>query len=236
LMERIVGLRVTSNTIVRDFVAQVDEVTTNGQGYLVGVSDVGNPYYHHDELIVEATCEVPTESVVTTIKELHKRHYKGDSVKGMDIEKITKEIKTQTFQATGMGVPRAPAIKQAMQKSQISMPDWAAETVKAEGQGVPPADVAGTPQGRLMAARAAEVVAKRKLGEQVLGLRIDSSTTVRDFIAQHDEINTELNGYITGSYVKSTTYDNEGTATVVVEMPAMQIWEAVHTYIRTSRI
>ena len=236
LVERIKGLRITSDTIVRDFVAESDVITAEARDFLVGAQESGKPYYHHDELIVEVTYEVPVESVITTIKELHKRHYKGDKVTGMDIEKVTKELKSQTFQATGTGVPRAPAIRQAMEKVQVTIPDWAAETVKAEGHGVPPADKTGTPQGKLMAARAAELDAKRKLGEQVMGLRIDSTTTVRDFIAEHDEINTELNAYIVGSFVKTTSFDSEGTATVVVEMPAMQIWEVVHTCMRVSRI
>jgi hypothetical protein len=65
-----------------------------------------------------------------------------------------------------------------------------------------------------------------------MGLVIESSTTVRDFVAQRDDINTQLNAYLTGSYVKSTIYDADGTATVIVEMPAMPVWEVVHTYMR----
>jgi hypothetical protein len=83
-----------------------------------------------------------------------------------------------------------------------------------------------------MAARAAELDAKRQLGEQVMGFKINSSTTVRDFVAERDEIDTQLDAYIQGSYVKSTSYDAEGKATVTVEMPAMQIWEVVNTYIQ----
>lgn len=86
-----------------------------------------------------------------------------------------------------------------------------------------------------MAARAAELDAKRKLAEEVMGFHIDSSTTVRDFVTENDEINAQLNTYLLGSYVKSTKYDSDGTATVVVEMPAMQVWEVVHAYIKIKR-
>lgn len=235
LVERIKGLRLTSETLVRDFVAESDVITTEAQDTLVGAQEVGGPYYHHDDLIVEVTLEVPVESVITTIKTLHKRHYKGDRVTGTDIEHVTQNLRSRTFEATGMGVPRPQAIQIAAARVQVSIPDWAAEMVRADGNGVPPADMAGTPQGRLMAARAAEVDAKRNLAERIMGFRIDSSTTVQDFVTQHDEINTQLNAYITGSYVKSTRYDGDGTATVTVEMPAMQIWEIVHEYIRISR-
>ncbi|MBN2559672.1 MAG: hypothetical protein JXQ75_01910 [Phycisphaerae bacterium] len=235
LVERIKGLRITSDTLVRDFVAESDVITTEARATLVGAQET-RTYWHNDELIVEVTYEVPIESVITTIKSLHKRHYKGDKVTGMDIERVTKELRQRKFEATGMGVPRPQAIRVAAEKLEMSIPDWVGQTIRAEGNGVPRSDLAGTPQGKLMAARAAELDAKRRLAEEVMGFQIDSSTTVRDFVTEHDEINTQLNAYIVGSYVKSTTYDSEGTATVMVEMPAMQVWEVVHTYMRVERM
>ncbi len=235
LVERIKGLRITSDTLVRDFVAESDVITTEARATLTGAQEVGKPYYHHDELIVEVTYEVPVESVITTIKTLHKRHYKGDRVSGMDIEEVTKTLKTQTFQATGMGVPRPEHMQAAIAKMDEKIPDWIGQIISAEGAGVPPDDKSGTPQGKLMAARAAEMDAKRKLAEEVMGFMIDSSTTVRDFVTEHDEIRARLNTFLHGSYVKSTRYDGDGTAYVTVEMPAMQVWDVVHTYIRIRR-
>ena len=236
LIERIKGLRVSSETHVRDFVAESDVIDTEARATMTGMHQVGKPYYHDDEMIVEVTCEVPVESVITTIKELHKRHYKGDKVSGMDIENVTQELKTQTFQATGMGVPRPAAIKTVSTSMHEPMPDWISENVRAEGNGVAPKDAQSDAQGRLMAARAAELDAKRKLGERVMGFMIDSSTSVKDFITAHDQIGTQLNGYMTGAHVVSTKFDDVGTATVTVEMPAMQVWEVVHTCIRTSKM
>ncbi len=235
LVERIKGLRITSDTLVRDFVAESDVITTEARASLVGAHET-RTFYHHDELICEVTYQVPIESVITTIKSLHKRHYKGNKVTGVDIEKITQQLKRRTFDATGMGVPPPRIIQQAAVKMETTIPDWVGQTVRAEGNGVPPADMAGTPQGKLMAARAAELDAKRRLAEEVKGFAIDSHTTVRDFVTEHDEINTQLNAFMIGAYVKSTSYNSEGTATVVMEMPAMQIWEVVHTYIRIQNM
>lgn len=234
LVERIKGLRITSDTLVRDFVTESDVITAEAREFLVGAREV-KTYYHDNELIVEVVYQVPTESVVTTIKSLHKRHYKGDRVTGMDIEKVTKEIKRQTFEATGMGVPPPAQIKAVAVKIKMDIPDWATQpAVTAEGKGVSPEDKAGTPQGKLMAARAAELDAKRRLAEQVWGLTIDSSTTVKDFVTERDEIRTQLDAYIQGSYVKSTRWDGE-EATVVVELMPMQVWEVVHTYIKIRK-
>ena len=66
--------------------------------------------------------------------------------------------------------------------------------------------------------------------------QIESNESACDsVITQHDDINTQLDAYLTGSYVKSTNYDSDGTATVVVEMPAMPVWEIVHTYMRIAQ-
>lgn len=236
LIERLKGLRITSDTLVRDFVAESDVITAEARATLTGAHEVGRPYYHTDELIVEVKMEVPVESVITTVKSLHKRHYKGNRVTASDIEKITQTLRKRKFQATGMGVPKPQEIRAAAVKLKTNIPDWTGRMIRAEGNGVPPEGKAGTPQGKLMAARAAELDAKRRLAEEVMGFQIDSTTRVRDFVTEHDEINSQLNNFIQGSYVKSTSYDADGTATVVVEMPAMQVWEVVHTYIRIKRM
>jgi len=235
LVERIKGLRLTSDTLVRDFVAESDVITTTAKATLTGAYEVEKPYYHDNELIVEVTYEVPVESVITTIKSLHKRLYKGNRVTGMDIEKVTRQLKTRKFRAVGMGVPKPQYVKIAAAKTETRVPEWAGQVITATGQGVPPADKTGTPQGKLMAARAAELAAKRALAERVKGFSIDSNTVVRDFVTEHDEINSQLDAVIYDAYVRSTTYDSEGTATVVVEMPAMRAWEIVNTYVRIKR-
>lgn len=231
LVERLKGLRITSDTTVRDFVAESDQIWATAQSTLTGAYEVGHPYYHSDELIVEVTYEVPVQSVITTINELHKRHYKGNKISAMDIKKVTQRLQKQKFQAVGMGVPRPQAIKAVAVKTQTSIPDWASNPIRAEGNGVPPDDKIGTPQGKLMAARAAELDAKRRLAEEIMGLQIDSNTMVRDFVTEHDEINTQVDTVLVNSYVRSTNWDSDGTATVVVEIPGMQVWQVINTYV-----
>ena len=53
-----------------------------------------------------------------------------------------------------------------------------------------------TAQGKLRAARAAELDAKRRLVEQVYGLSLSSTTTVRDFVTENDEIETQVNALL----------------------------------------
>jgi len=233
LLERIKGLRINSDTQVRDFVAESDTIRTIAEGTLIGATEVRH-YLHADEPIAEVTMEVPVESVIECIKELHSKSIKGHRVKGTDITEVARSIQTQTFQATGMGVPPPQVLRRfnaVVQNPVDQLPAWAMQTIRATGNGVPPADKAGTPQGRLLAARAAEVDAKRNLAEQVNGLQIMSSTTVRDFVTERDEIRAQMSAVLLGAAVEKTSFDGD-TATVVVSLPGMAVWDVLHDELR----
>lgn len=231
LAERIKGLRITSNTTVRDFVTESDTITTSMEAFLRGATDK-QVYLHSDELIAEVTVVVPVEQVITQIKEIHSRHYKGDAVSGLDIEKVSETLVKKDFEATGMGVPRQDFIVRYNATAEVKIPDWVQTPVQAEGNGTDPAFE--TAQGRLKAARAAELDAKRKLAEQIAGLQINSTTLVRDFVTQHDEISTAMDAIMVESSVKSTRFA-DGVAYVTVEVPAAKVWAVVNDYNRPNR-
>lgn len=232
LLERIKGMRITSDTVVRDFVAESDRIDTIASGTLVGAS-VTRRYYHDDEPIAEVTVQVPLESVIRTIKAIHARSIQGDRVKATDIQKVTTRIKRQTFEATGMGIPPQKYIKkyEAQAQRKYDTPDWAMQKIRMDGNGVPPQDKAGTAQGKLLAARAAELDAKRRLAEYVRGLQISSETQVRDFVTEHDEISTYMDAVLVGAMVEKTEFDGE-TATVTVSIPGMELWEPISERLR----
>ncbi len=221
LAERIKGLRLTSRTQVRDFVAESDTITTELNALLVGAEEVGT-YLHSDELIAEVTMKVSTEQVVETIKTLHSRHYKGDDVRGHDIESVVKTIVKRDFEATGQGVPPPQYIQKFAANLGIELPEWSTQPLEAEGQGTDP-DL-GSPQGRLRAARAAELDARRKLAERIVGLRLRGETTIRDSIVQHDELSAFVDAVIVDAVVTETKF-TDTTATVKVSVPGMRVWQ-----------
>ncbi len=234
LVERIQGLRVTSDTLVRDFVTESDQIQAITRGTLVGQKEV-RVYYHHDEPIVEVTMQVPVESVIRTIRELHTRRVQGDRVTGTDITNLTESIKTQTFEATGMGIPPQKFIAKVAETASVRFPEWAQAPIRMTGKGVPPADKADTPQGKLLAIRAAELDAKRKLLEHIQGLMISSDTSVRDFVTEHDDIRAHLEGILVGSQVEKTEFA-DGEATVTVSVPGMQVWQVIHERLRVTKL
>lgn len=223
LLEQIQGLRLTSNTLVRDFITESDEIRTQAQGIVVGAYRVGK-YLHDDDLIVEVTMEVPVSRVLTKIKELHAEHYRGSTVTTTDITNIRKTIQRDKIRATGSGVPRAQFLSKAVSAG-FEMPPWMNRTIEATGQATDP-DIR-TAQGKLKAARAATVDAMRKLAEQVYGLEISASTTVHDFITANDDIITQVDAVISGAVAGPANFEGD-VATVRVTIPAAEVWSVVH--------
>lgn len=97
--------------------------------------------------------------------------------------------------------------------------NWSAGYIEAVGIGAPPDRYIGKPQARPNALRAAEVVAKRNLLEITKGVRIDSSTTVKDYAVESDVINSQVEGVVKGAQVVKQEYMSDGTVEVTVRMP-----------------
>jgi len=97
--------------------------------------------------------------------------------------------------------------------------NWSAGYIEAVGIGAPPDRYIGKPQARPNALRAAEVVAKRNLLEITKGVRIDSSTTVKDYAVESDVINSQVEGFVKGAQVVKQEYMSDGTVEVTVRMP-----------------
>jgi hypothetical protein len=96
--------------------------------------------------------------------------------------------------------------------------DWTTGVITAVGIGAPPAQPANAAQARAMAERAAQVVAYRNLLEAVKGVRVDSTTTVENFMVTSDVIRTEVNGIIQGATVMNKKYMSDGSVEVTVGM------------------
>jgi hypothetical protein len=227
LAERIKGLRLTSRTQVRDFMAASDEITAEMDTLLVGAEEIGS-YLHNDELIAEVTMRVPTEQVITTIKALYSRRFKDDDpddTRGHDIENVVKTVVKRDFEATGEGVPPVQYLRKYNETAALPLPDWSMGPLEAQGEATDPA--IETSQGKLKAARAAELDAKRKLAERIVGLTLQGNTTVRDFVTQHDDLTGMVDALIVNALVTKTEFTGS-TARVTVSIPGMEVWDMVN--------
>jgi len=83
-------------------------------------------------------------------------------------------------------------------------------------------------QDKLMAKRAAQVDAYRKLTEQIKGLQINSTTYVQDFIAESDQINSSFSEFIKGLKVDGQPrYMPDGTCEVDVKVTLQQVMQCL---------
>ena len=231
LAERIRGLFITSETTVKDFVAENDTIRTAMMAWLNGMKQIGKPKYMEDGTC-EVTMQVKLEEIIATLKSFHKSYYKGNKIKHVDFDQMTVTNKIKVLRETGMGAPR-PDLEEpeaiAIGESAVDSFTYLRGAAKAYWL----AHVTG--RGRLMAVRAARVDALRRLGERIAGVFITSATTVRDFVAESDQTDMAMTAFIRGAREKSIFY-HEAEMIVEVEMAvtlrelliSLKSWGAKH--------
>jgi len=98
--------------------------------------------------------------------------------------------------------------------------DWSGNVVRARGSGVVDPGMSNRSQARLMAERAAVVVAQRNLLEIVKGVRVDSETRVENFMTDYDVVYSRVEGYVKGARQRGPArYDSlAGIVEVELEM------------------
>ncbi len=237
LAERIKGVMLTSETNVQDFVAESDQINVNMETFLQGSRQTGIRY-HDDELIVEVDMEVTLRTVYASLKSWSDVHYKGDKIKASHFDELITTAKDTVIKETGMGVPPQRYLRDVSAEMSQSMslaskmPDWAGMTKRAMGNAAVDASTENAAQAKLMAYRAAELDARRKLSEEINGLVIGSSTTVQDFVAQKDEIQTDMMAFQAGAHVVegSQKLMEDGTAQVTVEVDLRPLWDKIVVY------
>lgn len=90
--------------------------------------------------------------------------------------------------------------------------------INVVGYGAPKNTFESAAQRRLMAMRASELDAYRKLSEQVSGVHIFGDTRVDDFIAGHDRIRSRLNTFIQGATITHQEFESDGVAITYMSM------------------
>jgi len=96
--------------------------------------------------------------------------------------------------------------------------DWSSQVLRATGIGSPNPNMPQTAQ-RAGAIEAAKLAALRNLLGTVLGMTLNSETTVRNYVVENDVINTRVRGIVRGYTVVDTKYMSTGDIEVTVEMP-----------------
>ncbi len=134
--------------------------------------------------------------------------------------------------AVSIGCDDVKTVKQT-EETHVSEPTMKPPETVPDVQMPPAARWPGAPQGvsaqdALMARRAAELDAYRKLAERIKGLRIDSRTYVRDFVTESDQITADTVAHIRGVTVTRIAFPpGEGICEVEVAAGLSQIYTYV---------
>jgi hypothetical protein len=105
-----------------------------------------------------------------------------------------------------------------IEKKEKGVINWSKGVAQATGIGAPPESMYGKPSARPMALRAAKLDAYRNILEVIRGVRIDSTTIVKDFAIQSDVIMSKVEGMVQGAEVVQKQYLSDGTVEITVEM------------------
>ncbi|MBL7179533.1 MAG: hypothetical protein ISS65_04905 [Desulfobacterales bacterium] len=96
--------------------------------------------------------------------------------------------------------------------------NWSTGIVQATGIGAPPENAYGKPSARPMALRAATLDAYRNILEVVNGVRIDSTTVVKDYAVESDVIMSKVEGMVHGAEIVKKEYLSDGTVEITMQM------------------
>jgi hypothetical protein len=216
LAKRINDLRVESNTYVRDFTGESDEISTAFDAFVKGARVVDTRQL--DDGSCEVTVEVNIQQLEEELKRIAKEHYHGDKWHEHTFDNIHTYSLQKVLTITGIGVAGP------------TEPEWASQSIRATGSGVPPENVKDPNQARSLAEREAEADAKRNLLKQIWAIQVDSETHVRDYAAQHDELTTRLNAFLADSKKLDTRYLDDGMVEVDMEAPLSGVWDILKSY------
>jgi len=96
--------------------------------------------------------------------------------------------------------------------------NWSSGSLIAKGIGIPPSSSSSPSAASAMAGRAAKAVALRNLLELVQGIRVDSSTTVKNYVVQSDEIQARVKGLVKNAQEMKREMFPDGSVEVTLSM------------------
>jgi hypothetical protein len=195
LAEQVMGFRLTSKTLVKDFVTQNDTIRTRLDTFIKGI-EVTDVQYQPDGM-----CQVTVVLKQAALEKILGR-------------KLARQYGDIFVYGYGTPPPPEPAIAPASAPTPApATPEWATQVINVIGSGVAP-ESGSMAQKKLMAKRAAQVDGYRQLAEQLKGVKINAETTVENFVTTSDVIRTNVDTFIHGAKVVGVRYLEDGSCEV----------------------
>ncbi len=116
--------------------------------------------------------------------------------------------------------------------------DWVQGIITSVGNGT--SDKPSMAQRRLMAMRAAKSDAQRNLLELIKGVKVDSNTSVENFMVKEDIIRTNVSGVVKGAHIVKESFqeqpDGSILATVVMRICISRCKGSAHSLIQALNL
>lgn len=219
LGEQVLGLTVTASGTVRDLVLENEVLMAELDQVIKGA--VIDQVRHFPDGSCEVDAHLPAERVRETLTEVSRRRGDATGWQRETFEELVKRSDQEMVCATGVGLPASDG-----HGSDITREAWSLlrEASGQAGDAALPAiyDRFST-QARLMAQRAAEVDAYRRLVEQVSGMRVTSGTTVENLAATSDEVRGVLVATLRGARHRGVRYRADGVVEVRMEVEVARL-------------
>jgi hypothetical protein len=219
------GLYVTATTQVRDLVSK-DEVLMTEMDQRIRRVEFGDVRYFGD-----GSCEVDAkmtiDEVVRLLTRIHELKQEANGWTRHAFDEVIERAQRQTIEVTGYGCvedePRGAAVATDSMHS-------------GDMQRLPDIYRERSARARLMAQRAAEIDAYRRLAERVHGLHITASTTVRDYVTEYDQINAAVQQNLRGARVRSTAYGADGVVSVTMELTVTELMSTTRRIVDETKV
>ena len=208
LADRVGALQLNATTRVSDLLTEDSRIATAlGEALQRARQSVGPRTYSDGS--VEIDLLVSRQWVVRHLRELHRAHYRGQRVRATDFERLLRDPVERYIVVTGVGYA-----------------DSDPEPGKnADRKDTPPANPAAppgwesvTPQGILLARRAAEMDAQRQLADRMVRLATDGGTTVGGQAGDVRRLGAALRQFLREQRSGKPHYSPEQSCTVLLEV------------------
>jgi len=209
----VAGIPINDGGYVLNFAAEDVAIRGAVDAFVKSIKTAEPRFLDDGRSEVDADVDVP--GLVEVLKFAHGQYYRGTTIKATDFEEIPGRLGTDLVRIRGWGLPRAD-VPPGYEELVASLP-----TAGATAPGIPAAWQGVGKQAKLKATRFAEVDAVGALLEQAMGLRLNETALVRDFINGSDAAARQariisLGGRRAGEYLR----DDAPLVELTMEIPA----------------
>jgi len=222
MTERVLGLQVSSESKVLDFVGESDKIQTHMDHFIKGLRIDDDMTRWYDDGSCEVVVEVTLEKVIKELESSCDQYYRGGKWTKESFERMTTHTEDRVLTEIGSAAVREESVIPEPQGVPVVMP-----LVNPRDQHIDLPDIYSQypARNRLMAKRIATVDAYRKLVERIYGLKINADTRVIDFDnnMSSDAIRTRLSNEIKGMRTDDVRYQPDGIVEVQVSLTLEQV-------------